>query len=135
MFSRSCLCFCVCAPLWKLHCAPLQQYTELLCAPSTCIVHHRPALCTMVHKGDLKGKYYICLQAASLPVSCEFVTLLQVCHSVLASCQLASFTFVSHWQVCSLQRQVASFVMLGSELLGSVKGLSVRTCCIWTRGL
>ena len=26
---------------------------ELPCAPSTCIVHHRPALCTMVHRGDL----------------------------------------------------------------------------------
>ena len=27
--------------------------TELRCAPSTCTVHHWPALCTMVHKGDL----------------------------------------------------------------------------------
>ena len=27
-----------------------QSYT---CAPSTCVVHHQPALCTIVHKGDL----------------------------------------------------------------------------------
>ncbi len=27
--------------------------TGLHCAPLTCIVHHRPALCNMVHKGDL----------------------------------------------------------------------------------
>ena len=26
--------------------------TELHCAPASCAVHHRPALCTMVHKGD-----------------------------------------------------------------------------------
>ena len=25
--------------------------TGLHCAPSTCVVHHQPALCTMVHKG------------------------------------------------------------------------------------
>ncbi len=25
--------------------------TDLPCAPSTCIVHHRPVLCTMAHKG------------------------------------------------------------------------------------
>ncbi len=25
----------------------------LRCAPPTCVVHHQPALCTMVHKGDL----------------------------------------------------------------------------------
>ena len=30
-----------------LCCAPLH------CAPSACVVHHQPALCTLVHKGDL----------------------------------------------------------------------------------
>ena len=27
-------------------------YIDLRCAPLTCLVHHRPALCTIVHKGD-----------------------------------------------------------------------------------
>ncbi len=28
-------------------------FSELCCAPPTCVVHHRLALCTMVHKGEL----------------------------------------------------------------------------------
>ena len=37
--------------------------TGLRCAPPTCLVHHQPALCTMVHKGDLSNTnhavYYV----------------------------------------------------------------------------
>ncbi len=29
--------------------------TELRCAPSVCIVHHRRALCIMAHNGDILG--------------------------------------------------------------------------------
>ncbi len=45
--------------LWELGCAPPQWYrttlctTVLPCAPVTCVVHQRPVLCIMVHKGDL----------------------------------------------------------------------------------
>ncbi len=42
-----------------------------------------------------------------LPVCQSVVNLLQVCQSVIASCQSASCMSVSNWQVCSLQRQVA----------------------------
>ncbi len=34
--------------------------TELCCAPSPCVVHHWPALCTIVSKGDLKLQSFLC---------------------------------------------------------------------------
>ncbi len=40
---------------------------------------------------------------------CQSVVSLQVYQSVIASCQSANCMSVSYWQVCSLQRQVASF--------------------------
>ena len=49
--------------------------TGLPCAPLTCVVHHQPALCTMVHKGDpcqsqcLSGFVKATLYNADLSVS------------------------------------------------------------------
>ena len=36
-----------------LHCAPLQWY-KANCAPLTCVVHHQPALCTIMQKRDFR---------------------------------------------------------------------------------
>ena len=47
--SPVCLSIWVCESYVEHH----LNGTELHCAPSTCIVHHRPASCTMVHKGGL----------------------------------------------------------------------------------
>ena len=44
--------FSGCLGLWNLRRAPLQRYRATR-TPPTCIVHHRPALCTIVHNEDL----------------------------------------------------------------------------------
>ncbi len=51
--------------LWNLRFAPLQG-RGLHCVLSTCVVHHRPGLCTMVHKGDLYwGTLLLCTMYSS----------------------------------------------------------------------
>ncbi len=59
--------------------------TELHCAPSTCVVHHRLALCiffvlcTMLHRGDpfTRGRHYGGAQSSPLgPSVCQSNTLL-----------------------------------------------------------
>ena len=49
--KRSCLCACV----WICETCVVHHFigTGLHCAPATCVEHHRPALGTMFHKGDL----------------------------------------------------------------------------------
>ncbi len=38
-------------PIWDFQ--EQESPLRLCCTPSPCILHHRPVLCTMVHKGDL----------------------------------------------------------------------------------
>ena len=50
--SKAPLVLCVLG-LLELRCAPPCGHRTICCAPPTCIVHHRAALCTVVHKGYL----------------------------------------------------------------------------------
>ena len=45
--------FCLSAWVCKCHVVHHLNSTGQRCAPPTCVVHHQPALCIMVHKRDL----------------------------------------------------------------------------------
>ncbi len=49
MFGTIHLSVCVCESYVVHHLVS----TGLCCAPSACVVHHQPLVCTMVQKGDL----------------------------------------------------------------------------------
>ncbi len=53
--------------------------TGLYCAPPTCVVHHRAALCTMVHKGDLCSWEETLYREVAPPIWC---TSTDVCKSI-----------------------------------------------------
>ncbi len=47
------ICLSVCLGLCELYAVHHLNDTGLWCAMLACDVHHQPALCIMVHKGDL----------------------------------------------------------------------------------
>ena len=55
---------CVCLSVWICESYVVHHLngTGLCYAPLTCIVHDRPAMCTMMHKGDSGSQGYECIK-------------------------------------------------------------------------